>query len=171
MVNFSVRLPEELHGKIKAAAEQERRSIHAEILRLLERGLEPAALDADAEHELAEPDAVLTSYRTRPRGRRVLVISDLADLRGPGTGKVILPLGLYWSPAGRVFDLDEPWMLRAMYQTVLTEAIRSEDLTTWINGPRLVEEWRELQLPKGVRHAWEEIHPMLAATTEKVEVG
>jgi hypothetical protein len=37
MVNFNLRLPDELHAKIKAAAEHDRRSIHAEILWLLER--------------------------------------------------------------------------------------------------------------------------------------
>ncbi len=159
MVHFSLRLPDELHSRIKAAAEQKRRSMHAEILRLLERGLSTEC----------GPAVVLTQHLARP-GRRAIVITDLADLRGPGTGKVILPLGLYWSPAGRVFNLDEPWMLREMYQFVLNEAICGEDLVTWLNGPRLVEEWRELYLPRGVRQAWEEIHPVLAPA-EKVEVA
>jgi len=39
MVNYSLRLPDELHAKIKAAAERDRRSIHSEILWLLERSL------------------------------------------------------------------------------------------------------------------------------------
>src|SRR6266849_5254934 len=40
-------------------------------------------------------------YQARP-GRRVLVALDLADLRGPVTGPVELPLRLFWSaPAGR----------------------------------------------------------------------
>jgi hypothetical protein len=164
MLNFSVRLPEDLHGRIKAAAEQERRSMHGEILRLLERGLESSPMDVDAGPEAGEPVAVLTSHLTRPHGRRVLVISDLADLRGPAMGKVILPLGLYWSPGGYVFDLDDPLMMRHMYETVLTEAISAEDLIAWINGPKFVESWRDLSLPRGVRRAWEEIHPVLAAT-------
>jgi hypothetical protein len=160
MINFSLRLPEELHARVKAAAEHERRSTHAEMLCLLERGLGM---------EVA-PVAVLTQYQARP-GRRAVVISDLADLRGPGTGKVILPLGLYWSPPGRVFDLDEPWMLREMYKTVLTEAIRPDDLTTWINGPRLVETWPDLRmlLPRGVRQAWEEIHDEVLRAPEPAE--
>ncbi len=164
MINFSLRLPEELHARLKAAAENERRSIHAEMLCLLERGL--------GKEKEAAPVAVLTQYEARP-GRRAVVISDLADLRGPSTGKVILPLGLYWSPAGRVFDLDDPLMREEMHRIVLTEAIRSDDLTTWINGPRLIETWQNLRmlLPKGVRHAWEEVHPELAAVAKKAEVA
>jgi hypothetical protein len=162
MVNFSLRLPDELHARIKAAAEHERRSMHAEMLCMLERGL----------GREAAPAAVLTQYQARP-GRRAVVITDLADLRGPGAGKAILPLRLYWSPPGRVFDLGEPWMLKEMYETVLTEAIRGEDLVTWLNGPRLVETWHDLctVLPAGVRQGWEEIHPVLAAATVKTEAA
>jgi Arc-like DNA binding domain len=173
MLNFSVRLPEELHGRIKAAAEHERRSMHAEILCLLERGVGTSATDTGVGPEAAQPAAVLTAYRTRSHGRRVLVISDLADLRGPATGKVILPLLLYWSPAGRVFDLTDPWSHQEMYRIVLTEAIRNDDLTTWLNGPRLVETWQDLRawLPKGVRQAWEEVHPVLADIAEEAGVA
>lgn len=157
MINHSVRFPEDLYGEIKDAAERERRSVHGEILTLLERALRP---------EAAPPAAVLTSYQARP-GRRVLVAGDLADLRGPAGGKIVLPLGLYWSPGGRVWDLDDPWGLREMYQVVLNEAARPDDLATWLNGARLVGAWPSLYLPKGVRQAWEEIHPILrAARTE-----
>jgi len=91
------------------------------------------------------------------------VIADLADLRGPARGKVILPLRLYWSPAGRIWDLDDPHALREMYQVVLNEAIREGELAGWLNGPRLVETWRDLYLPRGVRRAWEEHHEVLRA--------
>lgn len=40
MVSFSLRLPDDLHAQIKAAAEASRRSIHAEILWRLERSLD-----------------------------------------------------------------------------------------------------------------------------------
>ena len=159
VIHFSLRLSGELHARIKAAAEREQRSIHGEILSLLERGLGTETV----------PVAVLTQYEARP-GRRAVVINDLADLRGPATGKVILPLHLYWSPAGHVWDLDDPWMVAEMYKTVLTEAIRPDDLTTWINAPKLVEAWPELYLPRGVRQAWEEIHPVLAAS-QKVDAA
>jgi hypothetical protein len=93
----------------------------------------------------------------------VLVVGDLADLRGPASGAVVLPLRLYWSPAGRVFELDDPFMLRSMYQVVLGEAIRAEELTGYLNRDTLLAVWPDLYLPKGVRQAWEERHPALRA--------
>jgi plasmid stability protein len=39
MVNFNIRLPDDLHAKLKVAAERDRRSIHAEILWLLEHAV------------------------------------------------------------------------------------------------------------------------------------
>jgi DNA invertase Pin-like site-specific DNA recombinase len=104
--------------------------------------------------------AVRTQYQARP-GRRVIVVTDLASLRGPAHGPVTLPLRLYWSPPGRVFDLDDPYMLRSMYQTVLGEAARPEDLTSFLDRGTLITVWPDLHLPKGVRQAWEEHHPVL----------
>jgi hypothetical protein len=77
----------------------------------------------------------------------------------------MLPLRLYWSPAGRVFDLYDPFMLRSMYQVVLGEAVRAEELTGYLNRDLLLAIWRDLYLPKGVRRAWEERHPALRAAT------
>src|SRR5262245_11054034 len=91
--------------------------------------------------------ATWAPYQARP-GRNVLVITDLAALRGPTAGKVVLPQRLFWSPPGRVFDLDEPFMLRSMYEIVLGEAIRSEELTTYLNGEKLAVIWPDLYLPK-----------------------
>lgn len=106
--------------------------------------------------------AVWTPYQARP-GRRVLGVRDLADLRGPASGQVTLPLRLFWSPPGRVFDLDDPFMLRSMYQVVLGEAVRAEELTSYLNGDKLLAVWRDLYLPRGVRQVWEERHPVLHA--------
>ena len=156
MIHHSLRFPDDLYDRIKAAAGRDRRSVHAEILTLLASALEP---------EDVQPAATLTPYQARP-GRRVLVIADLADLRGPAGGKVILPLRLYWSPAGRIWDLDDPYALREMYQVVLNEAIREGELAGWLNGPRLVETWRDLYLPRGVRRAWEEHHEVLRAAQQ-----
>jgi hypothetical protein len=58
---------------------------------------------------------------------------------------------LYWNPANRVFDLDDPYMLRTAYEGVLQESIHADELATWL--------W----LPKGVRRAWEDSHPQLRA--------
>lgn len=54
-------------------------------------------------------------------------------------------------------------MLRSMYQVVLGEAIRVEELTAYLNRDRLLAVWRDLYLPRGVRRAWEERHPVLRA--------
>jgi hypothetical protein len=94
----------------------------------------------------------------------VLVAGDLADLRGPISGTVELPIWLFWYP-DRTFDLDDPATRRWMYQTVLREASRPEDLTTFLNGDTLVALWPDLFLPKGVRQAWEDRYPALRATS------
>lgn len=110
----------------------------------------------------AAPAATPARYQARP-GRLALVIDDLADLRGPTSGEVVLPLRLYWSPAGRVFDLGKPHSLRSMYAAVLQESIRAEELAAYLDGDTLVAVWPELFLPKGVRRGWEERHPRLRA--------
>jgi len=50
-----------------------------------------------------------------------------------------------------------------VYQTVLREAARPEDLSAYLDGDTLVAQWRDLALPKGVRRAWEDRHPALRA--------
>jgi hypothetical protein len=105
-------------------------------------------------------DAATRERQARP-GRAAVVAADLADLHGPVSGKVVLPLRLFWSPPGRVFDLDYAESLRAMYRCVLGEAIREDELAAWLDGDRLVAEWPRLYLPKGVRRAWEERFPQL----------
>ncbi len=99
-------------------------------------------------------------HASRP-GREVLVADSLAGLRGPLHGPVELPIWLFWYP-DRTFDLDEPGMLPWMYQIVLREAARPEDLA-YLNRDRLIALWPTLFLPTGVRQAWEEQHPALRA--------
>jgi hypothetical protein len=147
-----LRLPDELHDKIKAAAARERRSVANEIVCLLERALAAG---------ISQPGAIVAPDPSRP-GRPVLVITELSDLRGPAGGKIVLPSRLHPDPAGQVFDLDEPWLLREAYQVVLTEASGALDLATWINAPQLIQAWPELYLPAAVRQAWQEVHPVLA---------
>jgi DNA invertase Pin-like site-specific DNA recombinase len=116
--------------------------------------------------DFARPIARGTSgarYQSRP-GRRALVAASLSDLRGPAEGTVELPLRLFWSSPDRRFDLAKPFMLRSLYETVLREASRTEDLTMYLNGDTLLATWPDLYLPKGVRQAWEDEHPDLRAT-------
>ena len=128
-------------------------------LRSALQALETLAVPAGA---LAERGARSAAYQARP-GRAALVAASLADLAGPAHGVVELPLRLFWSAPDRTFDLDQPPMLRAMYEAVLREASRPGDLTAHLNGEILVAVWPDLFLPKGVRRAWEDRHPELRA--------
>jgi hypothetical protein len=89
-----------------------------------------------------------------------VVADDLAALRGPTSGAVELPHRLLWRPDRRV-DLDQEWALNSLYEIVLTEAVQVDELCAWLDGPTLVRVWNELYLPRGVRHAWEDRHPVL----------
>jgi hypothetical protein len=91
------------------------------------------------------------------------VTTSLADLRGPAEGTVELPLRLFWSSPDRSFDLGDPDMARCLYETVLREATRLDDLSAYLDGRVLVRIWPRLFLPKGVRRAWEDAHPVLLA--------
>jgi hypothetical protein len=106
--------------------------------------------------------ALLSQHPSRP-GRRALVAAELDSLRGPVSGKVQLPLRLFWSLPDHQFDLDDPDTRRWYYETVLREASRPDDLTTYLDDATLVRLWPELYLPRGVRRAWEERHPSLRA--------
>jgi hypothetical protein len=106
--------------------------------------------------------AVRTRYQARP-GRRVIVVTDLADLRGPAHGTVRLPLRLYWSGPSPAFDLDDPDLCGWLYEIVLREAADPGELATYLNGDKLAEVWPRLFLPDGVRRGWEEHHPALRA--------
>jgi hypothetical protein len=108
----------------------------------------------------AQADALRVRYQSRP-GRRAVVAANLADLRGPTEGTVELPLWLFWSLPGHTFDLGDRDMRLWLYQTVLREANRPEDLVTYLDGNTLITLWPDLYLPKGVRHAWEDQHPVL----------
>jgi hypothetical protein len=113
------------------------------------------------------PATVSVVHLARPH-RPVLVAGTLTELAGPRHGLVELPLRLWWGPR-RPFDLGEPTMLRWMYENVLREAVRAEELRTYLHGPTLARLWPELNLPRGVRAAWESRHPQLrhAATAAR----
>jgi hypothetical protein len=100
------------------------------------------------------------AYQARP-GRLAVVAADLADLTGPDSGIVALPLRLFWSLPGHRFDLDDTDMRLWLYQTVLREATRTEELSAYLDQAMLVELWPDHYLPRGVRRAWEDRHPRL----------
>lgn len=110
----------------------------------------------------ADPVTLPAQRQSRP-GRQAVVAPRLSDLRGPVKGTVKLPLWLFWSCPGHAFDLGDRDMERWLYETVLREASRPEDLTTYLDGDTLIALWPDLYLPKGVRQAWEDRHPVLRA--------
>ncbi|WP_229075639.1 hypothetical protein [Actinoplanes sp. DH11] len=98
-------------------------------------------------------------HLARPH-RPVVVAGTLSELRGPTSGFVELPLRLWWNPQ-RAFDLGQRTMLLWMYENVLREAIRVDELRAFLDGATLTRVWADLNLPRGVRAAWEARHPRL----------
>jgi hypothetical protein len=89
-----------------------------------------------------------------------VVVGDLSMLHGPRSGVVQLPHRLLWRPQ-RSVNLDERWQLTMAYEAVLVEAVRVDELCDWLDAATLIQVWGELYLPRGVRRAWEERHPVL----------
>lgn len=87
--------------------------------------------------------------------RRPYAVPDrLADLRGPVSGHVVLPPELGWT--GRTdYDLDNPTDAAVLYERVLVDAVRTQDLSRLLNGDRLRLLWSRLFLPARVRQLWE----------------
>jgi hypothetical protein len=102
-------------------------------------------------------------YESRP-GRPALVAAALDELHGPTGGVAVLPHRLRWQDEDlRTVDLDDPYQLRRVYEVVLREAVRHDELRAWLDGATLRAVWGELHLPRGVRQAWEDRHADLAA--------
>ncbi len=56
-------------------------------------------------------------------------------------------------------------MRRWLYQIVLREASRPEDLTSYLDRDTLIAVWPELHLPKGVRRVtWDGLMPSVTCT-------
>jgi hypothetical protein len=51
-----------------------------------------------------------------------------------------------------------------LYETVLREASRADDLVLWLDGPTLVRLWPALVLPPQVRLLWESRFKVLRRT-------
>ena len=96
-------------------------------------------------------------------GRPVLVAARLADLHGPTAGTVELPLHLFWSAADARFNLGDAGMRRQLYEAVVREARHPDDLARYLDGATLVAMWPVMHLPRRVKQAWEDQHPVLRA--------
>ena len=87
-------------------------------------------------------------------GRPYTVPDTLEELTGPTSGVVELPLRLDWSEQGR-YNLSDPLQRNLMYEVVIRESMRVEDLRAYLDGRTLRQVWRQLWLPRKVRRLWE----------------
>ncbi len=85
----------------------------------------------------------------------------LADLTGPTSGVIELPISIDWGPK-RNYDMGRDADRRVVYEFVLQEASTTEELGRYVNGEILAGVWSRLWLPRRVREAWEERFPDLA---------
>jgi hypothetical protein len=102
----------------------------------------------------------MTTPALRPRRggwrRPVSLPAGLAELRGPLTGIVRLPLRVYASGQGpaRSFNLSNEAERIELYEIVLTEGT-AEDVCHYVNPEELLRLWSRLWLPPHVRQVWE----------------
>src|ERR1700761_546873 len=97
---------------------------------------------------------------TYAENRPYLLPETLGELTGPLTGVVQLPLRLDWSERTE-FRLNDPAERNVMYERVIREATRAEDLRSYLNGQVLLQVWKQLFLPARVRRTWEDRFPDL----------
>jgi hypothetical protein len=55
-----------------------------------------------------------------------------------------------------------------LYRTELREARSPDDLATFLNGDVLTALWADIVLPKVVRTAWEDRHPVLRPGSRRI---
>lgn len=88
------------------------------------------------------------------------VPARLDELHGPRSGRMELPLNVYWGPP-YTFDLANESDVVEAYQATLREG-RVVDQVEVFNQDLLVTIWPELVLPVRVRELWENRFPELA---------
>jgi hypothetical protein len=98
--------------------------------------------------------------RTCAENRPYVLPETLGELTGPVTGVVQLPLRLDWSDRTE-FHLDDPAERNVMYERVIREATRIDDLRSYLNEEVLRQVWGRLFLPARVRRSWEDRFPGL----------
>lgn len=84
---------------------------------------------------------------------------SLDELRGPRSGRMELPVNVYWGPQA-VVDLDSVSGVVKAYQATLREG-RVVDQVDLLNRELLLQVWSELMLPGRVRDLWETRFPEL----------
>jgi hypothetical protein len=103
---------------------------------------------------------VTMAGRTYAENRPYVLPETLGELAGPVTGVIRLPLRLDWSERTE-FHLDDLAERNVMYERVIREATRIDDLRSYINEEVLRQVWGRLFLPPRVRRSWEDRFPDL----------
>lgn len=85
---------------------------------------------------------------------------SLEDLRGPGTGKLHLPIHVYWQPGSSEIDLSNDIEVETAYQAVISEGARS-DIETLLNKDVLIRVWPNLRLDARAARMWHKRFPVL----------
>ncbi|MET9799680.1 transcriptional regulator [Streptomyces sp. NPDC006368] len=114
---------------------------------------------------MATPTSLSDLRRARIARR---VPRTLAELRGPESGVIRLPLSLAWSGLTE-FDLDRPRLRMSCYRIVLAEGVQ-EDLTRFLNRALLTEMWPVLRtlVSRDIRDVWEATFPELKQDDQAV---
>jgi hypothetical protein len=95
------------------------------------------------------------SAKVGPASRPVAIPEDFSSReRKPASGRVTLPLHIWWSEPERSFDLSRTEDLRRVYGLVLAEGTE-EDVLHFIDPTILIAIWSDLLLPTYVERAWE----------------
>lgn len=82
-----------------------------------------------------------------------MVAATLEELRGPVSGVVELPHRLMWQ-ADRHIDLDDAFERRWLYEMVLREAIRFDELRTWLDGATCAASGQSSSCPEVYGRRW-----------------
>jgi hypothetical protein len=93
--------------------------------------------------KLGWPLAASRVCAAKPLG---LLPETLGELAGPVTGVIRLPVRLDWSERTE-FHLDDPAERNVMYERVIREATRVDDLRSYLNEQVLRQVWGRLFLP------------------------
>jgi hypothetical protein len=107
------------------------------------------------------------TIETAPRARvaaalRRVTVVPLADLHGPSSCCIKLPVEVCWSlpPERRWFDLTDLDQVRAAYGFIFSAARAPEHITEHVNAGLLAAAW-PINLPRRARQAWEAANPQL----------
>lgn len=106
-----------------------------------------------------------TMYTLRPSWRpryqpNIHVPTHLSQLTGDHAGRP--PRHLWWQPNN--IDFADNDSIRMFYNEAVTHYMLPSD-NCWFDAALLQEQWRNLNIPHIIRHAWETIHPQLKRNT------